>query len=139
MSDILADLPDDVRDIIAPHIAPDPAMLDAISVAIAQKRDEAKTARTSSGIEQLWTAAEEAYLGIDDANRHEFAAAKWSKPMSSDGPVTTDRKPAQPDYKSTVFVRLTARYVDAAAAKLGEILLPPGDKAFSFSETPVPN
>ena len=138
MSDPLADLPDEVRDAIAPHMPPSPEMLDAISVAVAQKRDEAKSARTSSGIEQTWKECEEAYVGIDDANRHEFQDARWSKPMSMDGPVTTGRKPSQIDYKSTAFVRLTARYVDAGAAKLGEILLPADDKAFSFSETPVP-
>jgi len=134
----LADLPDDVRDILAPHIAEDQTTLDQISVAIAMLRDEARTARTTSGIETAWKDAEEAYIGIDDANRHEFQDARWAKPMSVDGPVTTNRMPNRTDHKSTVFVRLTARYVDAGAAKLAEILLPPDDKAFSFSEMPVP-
>lgn len=136
--DPLSELPDDVRDEIAPHMPASPEMLAGISTAIAQKRDEAKAARTASGIEQTWKECEEAYVGIDDANRHEFSDARWSKPMSMDGPVTTGRKPAQTDYKSTVFVPLTARYVDAGKGKLAEILLPADDKAFSFSETPVP-
>lgn len=134
----LADFPDDVRDALAPHMAESPAMLDAISAAIAARRDEVKSARQSSGIETVWREAEEAYIGVDDANRTEYQGARWSKPMSMDGPVTTGRLPKQTDYKSTAFVRLTARYVDAGAAKLGEILLPADDKAFSFSETPVP-
>ena len=134
----LADLPDDVRDLIGPHIAEDQTTLDQIGLAIAEKRDEAKTARTTSGIETTWKDAEEAYIGIDDANRHEFQDSRWSKPMSVTGPVTTGRAPRQTDHKSTAFVRLTARYVDAGAAKLSEILLPPDDKAFSFSEMPVP-
>ncbi len=113
-------------------------MLDAIGVAIASRRDEAKAVRTSSGIERTWKEAEEAYVGIDDANRLEFQDAKWSKPMSMAGPVTTGRDPRKTDHKSTAFVRLTARYVDAGSAKIGEILLPIDDKAFSFSETPVP-
>ncbi len=141
MDDTLADLPDEVRDLIEPHQqgpAINQAMLDAISVAISKKRDEAKQARTTSGIEHTWKECEEAYAGIDDANRAEFMGARWDKPMSSDGPVSTGKKPANTDHKSTVFVRLTARYVDAGAAKLGEILLPPGEKAFSFTETPVP-
>ena len=41
------------------------------------------------------------------------------------------------DHRSTVFLRLTSRYVDAGCAKLGEILLPAYDKAFSFSEMPA--
>src|SRR5271154_5415565 len=134
----LADLPDDVADVLRPHIAEDQATLDAIGVAIAFKREEAKTARSTSGIETTWKDAEEAYIGIDDANRHEFQDARWSKPMSSDGPVTTGRMPQNRDHRSTAFVRITARYVDAGAAKLSEILLPPDDKAFSFSEMPVP-
>ncbi len=134
----LADLPDDVRNLVAPHMTEDVTTLAEIGVAIARKRDEAKTARTSSGIEATWMEAEEAYIGIDDANRSEFTDARWAKPMSVDGPVTTGRMPSKTDHKSTVFVRLTARYVDAGAAKLGEILLPPDDKAFSFSEMPVP-
>lgn len=136
---VFNDLPDEVKELIAPHLAENDETLLAISVAIAKKRDEAKQARTASGIEETWKECEEAYVGIDDANRMEFLDAKWSKPMSMDGPVTTGRSPvSRADHKSTAFVRLTARYVDAGAAKLSEILLPIDDKAFSFSETPVP-
>ena len=137
MSDSL-DLPNDVRQAIAPHVDAPPSVLAAIGVQIAAKRDEAKGTRASSGIEATWHECEEAYLGIDDANRHEFAGARWAKPMSMDGPVTTARAAKQGDYRSTVFHRITSRYVDAGVAKLGEILLPADDKAFSFNEMPVP-
>lgn len=134
------ELPDDVREAIAPHTPEGLEMLDKISQALARKRDEAKTARTSSGIEHVWKACEEAYVGIDDANRGEFQSAKWSKPVSMSGPVETGRRTEaqNENMKSTAFVRLTARYVDAGASKLSEILLPIDDKSFSFSETPVP-
>jgi hypothetical protein len=138
MSDALSDLPEDVRDAIKPHVDAPPTVLAAIGVQIAGKRDEAKSARASSGIESTWKECEEAYLGIDDANRHEFSDARWAKPMSMDGPVTTNRRAKNTDHRSTVFLRLTSRYVDAGTAKLGEILLPADDKAFSFSEMPVP-
>jgi hypothetical protein len=138
MSDTLSSLPDDVRNLIKPHVTAPPEVLAEIGVQIAGKRDEAKAARASSGIESTWRECEEAYLGIDDANRHEFSDAKWAKPMSMDGPVTTGRRARSGDHKSTVFLRLTSRYVDAGVAKLGEILLPADDKAFSFSEMPVP-
>ncbi len=138
MSDSLADLPDDVREAIAPHMEADAAVLAAIGVEIASKRDEAKNYRSSQGIESTWKECEEAYLGIDDANRHEFKDAKWAKPMSMDGPLTTDRHLKKNDYRSTVFLRLTSRYVDAGVAKLTEILLPADDKAFSFDGMPVP-
>lgn len=137
----LEELDDEVAGLVAPHMSAAVPLvsLDALSSAIAEKRDEAKSARQSSGIEQEWLAAEEAYLGIDDANRGEFQAAKWSKPMSVEGPVTTGRTPRNMEVRSTAYIRLTARYVDAGAAKLQEILLPSDDKAFSFTGTPDPD
>ena len=59
--------------------------------------------------------------------------------MSSDGPLTSDSDaPPRDNTKSTVFVGITARYTDAGSAKVSEILLPEDDKAFSFTETPLP-
>lgn len=135
------DTPDEVRVLIAPYLEPDHKGLDAIGSAIAAKRSEAVKARLESGIELTWIAAEEAYIGIDDANRSEVnAAGGYTKSMSRDGPLTSNAGPKTDANKhsSTAFVRLTARYVDAGAAKLGEILLPLDDKAFSITETPVP-
>ncbi len=112
--------------------------LDAIGSEIAKKRDEAKAARTASGIEDVWISAEEAYIGIDDLNRHEYVNAMWAKPMSPDGPLTAAVQKTD-DNRSTAYYRLTARYVDAGAAKVQEILLPADAKAFSFDVTPVPD
>jgi hypothetical protein len=139
MADVLSELPDDVAALLRPHVEASQEMLDAIGVQIAGKRDEAKAARASSGIETTWMECEDAYVGIDAANRHEFAGAGWVKSMSRDGPVTTTQAQGQTtEQRSTVFLRLTSRYVDAGVAKLGEILLPSDDKAFSFSEMPIP-
>lgn len=113
-------------------------LLQVLSLSVAAKRKAAVDARKSSGIETIWINCEEAYLGIDDANRHEFSDAKWAKPMSTEGPLTSNKiSGGQP--RSTAFVRLTSRYVDHAAAKLAEILLPIDDKAFSFEPTPNPD
>jgi hypothetical protein len=111
--------------------------LEALSRVIADKRDEAVAARKASGIEEVWLACEEAYLGIDDANRHEFSKAKWAKPVSMSGGLTSSTAQQNPA-RSTAFVRLTSRYVDQASAKLGEILFPINDKAFSFEASPKP-
>jgi hypothetical protein len=111
--------------------------LQALGRSIAIKRDESVAARKESGIEEIWLKCEEAYLGIDDANRHEFEKAKWAKSTSISGPVTTNGV-GQDDTRSTAFVRLTSRYVDFASAKLCEIALPIDDKAFAFDPTPVP-
>jgi hypothetical protein len=137
-AEILSDAGDEVRALLGPLLPPPASRLAAISVIIAEKRADAVAARRESGIEQIWTECEEAYVGIDDANRSEFQGARWAKPMSSDGPLTKDTKPITPNYKSTAFLRLTARYVDAGSAKLAEILLPADDKAFKIEETPVP-
>jgi len=134
----LADLPDDVRELVEPHAAENPTTLDAIGVALTQKREEAKAHRATSGIETTWRECEDAYIGIDELNRDQYQDGRWSKPMAITGPVTTGRRPQDPDHRSTIYIRLTARYVDAGAAKLAEILLPPDDKAFSFKEMPVP-
>lgn len=109
-----------------------------LGLAIAAKRDEAINARKSSGIESVWLACEEGYLGIDEMNRNEYADAKWAKPTSIQGPLTSNRMPSD-DTRSNAFVQLTSRYVDNASAKLCEILLPIDEKAFKFEPTPVPD
>lgn len=109
--------------------------LAALATKICKLRDDAVRYRAESGIEQTWLDAEEAYLGIDDENRHEFTG-NWQKPSNPQGPLT--RTNSSNGVKSTAFVKITSRYVDAGAAKVGEILLPIDGKAFSFTATPVP-
>lgn len=137
----LADLPDDVRNEMLPHVlsvANDSDMLEEIADALRGKRDEAKTARESYGIEEVWRNAEEAYFGIDEANRLEYQSARWAKPMSSEGPVTTGRQPpAGNQTKSTLYVGLTQRYVDAGYAKISEIILQADEKNFSLKGAPL--
>lgn len=140
----LASLDPKVAEFIRPHlsddgIVPNDKLLDVIGMTIAGYRDEAKTGRTSSGIEETWRLCEEAYAGIDDANRGKMNAMRWSKPPTLEGPVTTGSKNlTEDDKKSTLYTRLTTRYVDAAGAKLAEVLLGPGAQAFSLKETPLP-
>lgn len=112
-------------------------LLVALGQDIAKKREEAIDARKTSGIESVWMECESAYLGIDDANRHEFSGAQWAKPSDMAGPLTRESGYAD-NSKSTIFPRLTSRYVDTASAKLCEIILPIGDKAFKFGPTPDP-
>lgn len=113
------------------------ARLDALGQMVAKKRDEAVQFRKQSGIEDVWTYCEESYLGIDDANRAEWQGAKWAKPAALNGPLTRETRSANAS-QSTVFIPLTARYVDAGAAKLSEIILPLDGKPFSLSATPNP-
>ena len=131
------DLPDDIQDEVAGEQEATEDQIAALTRILVDKRTEAVAFRKASGIEDTWMACEEAYIGIDDSNRGEFANAKWAKPTSMSGAVTTSSARAARG-KSTAFVRLTSRYVDAGAARLSEILLPVDDKPFSFAPDPVP-
>lgn len=115
------------------------AILNALGSTIATKRREAVNARTSSGIEDLWVADEEFYQGYDDANRHEFVNNS-SKPLtgnSLNGSTSNgDRVAAK---GSTVFPNITQPYVDAAAARVGDMLLPTDDRNFAIEPTPIPD
>lgn len=111
--------------------------LDQLASKLCKLRDDAVRYRIESGVEKIWLEAEEAYLGIDDENRHEFVGSTWQKSTSPQGPLT--RTNSSNGVKSTAFVKLTSRYVDAGSAKVGEILLPIDGKAFSFTATPVPD
>lgn len=111
--------------------------LDTLSGIISRLRDEAIRDRKESGIEEVWTACENAYQCIDSANPA-ADRQQWRKPTGIVGPLTRAQA-RRGDSKSTAFVRLTARYVDMGAAKISEIVLPIDDKAFSFEPTPVPD
>lgn len=110
--------------------------LQSIAALVSGFRQEAINARKVSGIEDVWMTCEEAYLGVDDMNRADYAKAKWAKPTSMQGPITSDRPVADPT-RSTAFVPLARRYADNATAKLCEILLPIDDKPFSLEPTPI--
>lgn len=110
--------------------------LQSIGSLVSAFREEAINARKVSGIEDVWMTCEEAYLGVDDMNRADYAKAKWAKPTSMQGPITSDRPVADPT-RSTAFVPLARRYADNATAKLCEILLPIDDKPFSLEPTPI--
>ena len=133
------DLPEEVQALLQEEEKLSAEKLEALGRVLAKKRDDAVKHRHSSGIEAVWMKAEEAYHAIDDSNRAAFSSARWIKPTSLNGPVmTAGARPGGTEVKSDAYVRLTSRYVDAGTAKLTEILLPIGEKAFSFGPTPLP-
>lgn len=109
------------------------AILDAVGSMLAAKRAEAVAARAQSGIENDWTQDEEFYQGYDDANRHEFVNSV-SKP-SADGQM---RDADATSAGSTVFPNITQPYVDAVAARVGDMLLPTDDRNYAVNATPMP-
>ncbi len=133
----LQDLPDEVREEIQRPQMEQADRLNGLATRICKLRDEAVAARKESGIEATWHDCEEAYLGIDDLTRNDFMAAKWAKPMTMEGGLIKKTNPAD-STKATAFVMVTARYVDAGAAKVCEIALPVDGKPFTLKATPVP-
>lgn len=107
-------------------------MLEALAIELAKTRSEAIEGRANSGIEEEWQEDEEYYEGIDDANRMQQRAWR-SKPLGSVGLPSGERTTA-----STVFLNITRPYTDAAAARVGDMLLPTDDKAWSIQPTPIP-
>jgi len=135
-----SDLPDELqsqRSSFVPKTQQDDTeLLDAVGKVISDLRKEAVDDRKASGLEEIWLKCEEAYIGMDDVNRHQFSKAHWAKPTSMSGPLQRESTPT--DKRSTAFVRLTARYVDMGSAKIAEITDSIDDKIFSIKPTPVP-
>lgn len=120
-----------------PKEAPQPegadrfARLDAMGASLSRTRSEAISAKQASGIEAVWDEDDEHCEGIDDANRHLVTAGLQTKPPGQSMPKSQGAQ-------SVEFPNITGPYVDAAAAKIGGILLPADERPWSLSETPIP-
>lgn len=112
-------------------------MLATLTNALIQKRRKAVDYRQQSGIEAEWAELEEAYEGIDDANRatEKIATTRLQKPRSDGGAIYPATK--NTNSRSTVFLNITRHYVDAAAARIADILLPSDDRNYSLRPTPI--
>lgn len=106
-------------------------MLDRLGVSLATSRSAAIAAREASGIELEWEEDEEHYEGIDEANRGEKKSWR-GKPPGTTGQENTSAT------TSTVFINITRPYVDAAAARVADMLLPTDDRAWDLGPTPIP-
>ena len=108
--------------------------LQVFSKVIASRLKDAITERQNSGIEEEWEEADDAYEGIDDANRVDMKYLA-SKPIG-DG-VQTSAKNA-PATRSNVFLNITRPYVDASSSRVGDMLLPTDDWPWAIEPTPLP-
>lgn len=111
------------------------AKLEALGLSLSKKRQDAINGRTNSGIETEWAEDEEYYQGIDAANRNEATLSQGVARLG--GSVIETSKPA--NVRSTIFLNITRPYVDAAAAKVADMLLPTDDKNFGIKPSPVPS
>lgn len=99
------------------------------------KRKEAIDGRAACGIEQEWEEDEDYYQGIDDANR---IYSSRSSAGNAKAWADSYRSGGETQARSTVFLNITRPYVDAASARLSDILLPNDDRAWSIRPTPIP-
>lgn len=109
------------------------AILESLGSTLLAKRDEAMNWRQQSGIEDDWQEDVEFYDARDRANPE--GESNVGKPVSPDGgainqPVATGR--------SSVFIPITRAYVDAAAARVADMLLPNDDAPWQVKPTPRP-
>jgi len=107
------------------------AQLDAFGQSLSKTRAEAISGRLSSGIEDIWTEDEEFYDGIDDLNRSDTRSTWRQKPP---GQVAT--RPTAT--RSTVFPNITGPFVEAAASRITDMLLPTDDRPWELKPTPIP-
>jgi len=110
------------------------AILEKLGMVLSRSRSEAIDGRANMGVETEWLGDEEYYQGIDDQNRGDTNSAWNSKPAGQGEITEVDGD----DTGSTVFLNITSTYVDAAAARVSDMLLPSDDKSFTIENTPIP-
>lgn len=107
-------------------------MLDRLGTSLAMTRSDAIKARAQCGIETEWLEDEEHYEGIDESNRGDLSAWR-SKPLG--------RAALQDDEStgSTVFLNITRSYVDYAAGRTADMLIPTDEQCWEIDPTPIPD
>ena len=108
--------------------------IEALAKIVKDHRHAAVTARAGSGIEKIWREDIDYYEGRDDFNR----GTELTKGQSLTGVVQTNEAINDED-GCTEFFNITRPFVDAADARMGDILLPAGDWNFSIDNTPIPD
>lgn len=101
---------------------------------VAARRDAAVKARTESGIEERMLEDLAFYNGEDEIAS---TSAQFTKSRGASGNLMENA--ASNLTRCTDFFNITRPFVDAATARMGDILLPAGDWNFSIKATPVPD
>lgn len=123
---------------LAQDVAPDAPARDLAGeflVTLLSSRHQAIAGRAGSGIEEEWTEDEEHYQSIDDANRAFQNANQLYRGRKQ--ALIGGQAPAAPT-RSVVFLNITRPYVDAASARVADMLLPTDDRAWEIKATPLP-
>jgi hypothetical protein len=108
------------------------ARLDALAISLSAKRQKAIDARVSLGIDQRWFEDTEAYEGRDELTRLMPGLRATVQGYVQQQP--DQRKPK----RSTIVVNVTRSKVNAAAARLQDIVLPSDDRNWDLRPSTVP-
>ena len=108
----------------------------AFLLSLLAKRKEAISGRAGSGIEGEWTEDEEHYQGIDAANR--AFVAQQSSVRAKNWATGYGSADVKQQSRSVIFLNITRPYVDAASARVADMLLPTDDRAWEIKPTPIP-
>lgn len=108
------------------------SIVESFANIIKERRKDAIDARRSSGIETIWAEDEAHYEGEDEATGK---SGMLKGRTTADGLVAKAKDIAT---RSTVFLKITRPYVDAAAARVSDMLLPTDDRNFALRPTPDP-
>lgn len=109
--------------------------LAAFEQQVAKWRKEAVSGRRNSGLEQMWAEDQEAYEGVDEATRGSSDYIKGASPSDTLRTAASARSTT----RSKVVMNITRPYVDAAAARVQDMLLPTRDRNFLIEPTPIPD
>lgn len=122
---------------VRPKMSPEQraVILEKLGLTIADKRKSAIEGRQNSGIEAVWEEDQDHYDGIDEANRHEVHGSAMKRKPTEGGRSGEVKKPKG----CILFPNITAPYVDAASAKVSDMLMPSDDRNFEIQATPVPD
>jgi hypothetical protein len=108
-------------------------IVESLGANLCAMRQEALNWRAQTGIENDWDEDEEFYDARDRANPE--GETNVGKPMSPNGGAENR---VVPSGRSSVFIPITRAYVDAASARVADMLLPNDDAPWKLQPTPRP-
>lgn len=112
--------------------AADLAIVESLAIQLAAKRQKAIDGRVSAGIDQRWFDDVEAYEGRDEVSRMYPGLRALVQGYINQEPDA--RKPK----RSTLVVNVTRSKVNAAAARLQDIVLPSDDRNWDLRPSTIP-
>lgn len=133
VDDYTAELPYELQQIVELMRTRRAELIEAVGIEVKKRLDEAISWRKQTGIERIWQEDDEYYHGVDELNRENDV---FVKSASTSGGLL--RAQSSGTSRCTAFFNITRQFCDAAASRMGDILLPAGDWNFSVKPTPVP-